>query len=50
MVSADLHVACPHCGSVTATATGPSATPTDRLKGSVESCPDCESAFELYYY
>ncbi|MCL7416867.1 MAG: hypothetical protein M8354_03385 [Halalkalicoccus sp.] len=50
MVSETLHVTCPHCGSVMATATEPTATTTDRLKGIVESCTDCESPFDLYYY
>lgn len=51
MVSEVLHVTCPHCGSVTAaTATGPTASPSDRLKGTTDSCSSCENGFELYYY
>lgn len=50
MVSDTLHVTCPHCGSATATATEPTATSPDRLKGTVKNCTDCESPFDLYYY
>ncbi len=49
MSATALNVTCPHCGAATVTADA-AGGPLDRLKGSVESCPRCEGAFELYYY
>ncbi|WP_155828810.1 hypothetical protein [Halalkalicoccus jeotgali] len=49
MSSTELRVTCPHCGAPTAATMTPSPE-NGRLTGSVESCLDCESAFELYYY
>jgi transcription elongation factor Elf1 len=50
MSSIGIHVTCPHCGTATATTTGPTESPSNRLKGARESCANCESGFELYYY
>jgi hypothetical protein len=50
MSSADLHVTCPQCGSKIAAPTEPNPSPSDRLKGALGSCSDCENGFELYYY